>query len=72
MAKKQAIPPLSARTTLSYDDAAVLTGLSKSTLLDAVLHKQIRSYKPGREPVLDREDIEKFIFSHPVMEAKPC
>lgn len=69
MAKRHAMPALGVRTTLSYDDAAALTGLSKSTLLDAVLRKQIRSYKPGREPVLDREDIEKFIFDHPVT---PC
>jgi excisionase family DNA binding protein len=60
------VAPLDARLTLTYEAATELTGLSKSTLVDAVLSGGIKAFKPGREAVLLREDVERFALSRPL------
>lgn len=60
------VAPLDARLTLTYDAATELTGLSRSTLIDAVLSGSIKAFKPGREALLLREDVERFALSKPL------
>lgn len=52
---------VSERIALSYDDASTWTGFSRLELANAVLAGEIQAFKRGKETVLLREDVEKYL-----------
>lgn len=49
------------RLALTYEDAIHYTGFSREVLADAVVAGEITTLERGREVVLLREDLEKFL-----------
>ena len=53
---------LSSKTVLTFDDVALLTGLSKSHLYKLTCTNQIPHYKPaGKQLYFDRKEIEEWL-----------
>ncbi|NCB84748.1 MAG: DNA-binding protein [Bacteroidia bacterium] len=53
---------LAAKQVLTFDDVAILTGLSKSTLYKLTSQGKIPHYKPsGKMVYFDRKELEKWL-----------
>lgn len=53
---------LAAKQVLTFDDVAILTGMSKSTLYKLTSQGKIPHYKPsGKMVYFDRKELEKWL-----------